>query len=277
MPSKFRTENLILFIWSTLSLLPILFVSQTFAQSTNLDLINKKLNATEEFVVAKGYTRSHTFKTGKLNAGQAETTTLELEGGYSYSFIGVCDQDCTDVDMRILDENDNVLVSDTKDNNLPILDRSPLRTEKYKVKIEMVRCNANPCYYGVGVFSKLNSYLVQIFKQLEIQQKTVQARGFSKTHPYIFDHIDSEQKVRRSIELQSNTSYIFFGVCDEDCTDFDISIYDSNQNLILSDTKADDLPVVRFKPPRSATYIVELKMYKCKKNPCNVGVGVFGK
>ena len=152
-----------------------------------------------------------------------------------------------------------------------------MQTEKIKVKIDMIGCKANPCFYGFGVFSKLNPYLAQIVKQLQVQEKTVQDRGYRKTHPYLFNHIESGKTVQRTIELESYTSYIFFGVCDEDCTDLDIYIYDSNRNLILSDTKADDLPVIRFKPPRSGTYIVEMKMHSCKKNPCNFGVGVFGK
>ena len=76
MPSKFRTERIISFICSIVSLLLISFISQTFGQSTNLELVNEKLRIAEKYAIEKGYTRSHNYKTGSLNAGQAETTDI---------------------------------------------------------------------------------------------------------------------------------------------------------------------------------------------------------
>jgi hypothetical protein len=52
-----------------------------------------------------------------------------------------------------------------------------------------------------------------------------------------------------------------FGVCDDDCNDLDINLYDLTGTLISSDTLTDDLPVVVA--PYEGTFNVEVIMTSC--------------
>lgn len=44
---------------------------------------------------------------------------------------------------------------------------------------------------------------------------------------------------------------------------------------MASDTADDDYPIVRFTPPRSGKYRIDVKMVSCAEDYCYFGLGVF--
>lgn len=67
------------------------------------------------------------------------------------------------------------------------------------------------------------------------------------------------------------------GVCDNDCMNINILVFDSRGNQVASDTTVDDTPVVVIEPEKTAEYRVEISMENCTAEPCFYGIGVFGK
>lgn len=61
-------------------------------------------------------------------------------------------------------------------------------------------------------------------------------------------------------ELEGGTSYIFAGAVASTC-DLDIIVEDSSGRAVASDTKNDNIPVVRFAPRVSGTYTIRLSLY----------------
>jgi hypothetical protein len=47
-----------------------------------------------------------------LANGGAKSSTLDLQKGMQYVIIGVCDKDCSDLDIKVYDENDRVIATD---------------------------------------------------------------------------------------------------------------------------------------------------------------------
>ena len=102
----------------------------------------------------KGYQLSHEIKTGSLGDDENEYFSLELDGGTSYALLGVCDEDCTDVDLRLFDADGNEVDSDVETDDYPVVEVRPGRSARYRVKVIMATCSTSPCFYGVGVFGK---------------------------------------------------------------------------------------------------------------------------
>jgi hypothetical protein len=102
----------------------------------------------------EGYARTHELKSGSLDDDESEYFTLELDAGRHYALLGVCDEDCTDVDLRLYDENGNEVDSDVEMDDYPVVEVRPLRTARFRVKVVMSTCSTSPCFYGVGVFAK---------------------------------------------------------------------------------------------------------------------------
>ncbi len=69
----------------------------------------------------------------------------------------------------------------------------------------------------------------------------------------------------------------YFAVCDNDCEDLDLYVYDGNNNEIARDWGQDDYPVLTILPLVTGLFKVKVVMYNCVINPCKFGLAVFGK
>ncbi len=106
--------------------------------------------------VSNGFnlTPSHEPSISTLRANRHQYVTVNLRGGKPYAFIGVCDSNCSDLDLHLYDENNNLIAVDRNRDDLPVVSVTPRWSGQFKVKVTMDQCWATSCYYGVGVFSR---------------------------------------------------------------------------------------------------------------------------
>jgi len=90
---------------------------------------------------------------GVLNGKTTENRTVDLQAGVRYTIVGVCDENCTDIDLRIWGPNAVKLAEDVQPNNTPILEFTAPAAGRYRLAVEMVSCNANPCAWGVQLLA----------------------------------------------------------------------------------------------------------------------------
>ena len=102
----------------------------------------------------RAYELSHDVYTGSLGNHDSESLTITLREGISYALVAVCDEDCSDIDLRLFDSDGDEVDSDVENDDTPIVQAAPSRTGKYRVKVIMASCSTSPCFYGVGVFAK---------------------------------------------------------------------------------------------------------------------------
>ena len=120
-------------------------------------------------------------------------------------------------------------------------------------------------------------YVYEVRDQLIEKAIASGLRGYSLTHDPFMDALAQGRSDYITINLRAGTSYGIVGVCDSDCRDLDIALYDSRGNLIASDLEDDDIPVITINPSRSGTYRVRVNMANCNTNVCYYGIGAFGK
>ena len=101
-----------------------------------------------------GMTLTHQIQTGSLNEGGTQAITFTLDIGREYAILGLCDEDCTDVDLTLFDAAGRQVSIDVKDDDYPVVSVAPGRTGTYRVQVSMATCSAEPCRYGVGVFAR---------------------------------------------------------------------------------------------------------------------------
>lgn len=78
-----------------------------------------------------------------------------------------------------------------------------------------------------------------------------------------------------SLEITAGDGYLIYAVCDQDCDDLDLFLYDPSGSLVASDSSAqahDDFPTAsaefEFEAPSSGTYRLEVKIYGCATSTC---------
>jgi len=102
----------------------------------------------------KGFARPQATRIGPLNNEESESFAVTLEAGVSYALIGVCDNDCSRLELVLATATRSELAAARASENVPFLQFTPRQTMSYRVKAVMAACRMNPCWYGVGVYGK---------------------------------------------------------------------------------------------------------------------------
>lgn len=102
----------------------------------------------------RGYNLTHDPLIDSTYHRRSDYITLNLRAGKSYGIVGVCDRDCTDLDLKLYDSSGNFIDSDIRSDDTPVVTVKPSWSGRYRLRVNMVSCNQNPCYYGVGVFGR---------------------------------------------------------------------------------------------------------------------------
>lgn len=112
------------------------------------------LRAVAETFEQAGYSATHDPFTGALDDDETGSVTLNLRAGVEYQIVGVCDTDCSDMDLTLFDENGNEIDEDILMDDTPIVTVTPARNGRFRVQVAMADCSAEPCRFGVGAWGR---------------------------------------------------------------------------------------------------------------------------
>ena len=128
--------------------------TQATAQNSYQQQIRTQLQAASDTIRGHGYTADREPMMGSLNNAANEGMMVNLQGGVRYAIVGVCDNDCTDVDLRIWAPDGAKLAEDILTDDTPVLEFTATVTGQYRLSVEMATCSTNPCYWGFQVFRR---------------------------------------------------------------------------------------------------------------------------
>ena len=120
-----------------------------------------------------------------------------------------------------------------------------------------------------------NQYERQVLQQLQSAAFAFTSAGYA---PVIADgsHLAQGETMTYTVTLQTGASYMLMGVCDQDCRDLDLALYDGYGNLVSADETEDAAPVVDVTVATGGDFTLEVTMYRCSEDICFYGVGVYG-
>lgn len=121
------------------------------------ELVVQQLDHAGELVRAEGQTDANVLSRnqviGVLEDGATSYVEVMLEGGIEYFFAGVCDQDCSDLDLRLYLEDDfEEVASDVATDDVPLLSFTAPSSGAYLLGVDMADCEEEICYYGFRVY-----------------------------------------------------------------------------------------------------------------------------
>jgi hypothetical protein len=121
-----------------------------------INAVRVQLERAGAHVRQRGFTPLAGLSYGTLNAGARDTRPLELTAGVRYVVIGMCDQDCSDLDLRLYGSPPDTaqIAQDVQTDDRPLLELTAPRTGTYRLMVMMASCRQSPCYWGVQVFQK---------------------------------------------------------------------------------------------------------------------------
>lgn len=102
----------------------------------------------------RSYSPSHDFGYGALDSNESENLGAVLDAGHSYGIVAVCDDDCSDLDLALLDAGGRIVGKDVTRSDVAVIAFTPRRSGNYRVNVRMYACSAAPCGYLVRIFDR---------------------------------------------------------------------------------------------------------------------------
>ncbi|MCG6117615.1 MAG: hypothetical protein MEQ07_05390 [Aquimonas sp.] len=117
-------------------------------------VVRAQLEAAKRIAETEGFRRAFDDHYDLLGNSASDRYSFELESGREYIIVSVCDQDCSDLDLKLRDENGNVVAEDELDDDAPVVRITPRWSGKFELTVTMFECSSAPCYYGISVLGR---------------------------------------------------------------------------------------------------------------------------
>jgi len=124
------------------------------AQEYYEEQVTAQLNFAASAVGLSGYDMVYDPFIDSTGAGTTDSLSVTLYKGVSYTLVGVCDEDCSDLDLELFNAKGHSIDSDYAGDDFPIVEVTPAKTSRFTLNVQMFSCSNEPCYYGIGVFAQ---------------------------------------------------------------------------------------------------------------------------
>jgi hypothetical protein len=89
---------------------------------------------------------------GSLSVGGTVNYSFQFVAGRSYTILGVCDNDCSDLDITLYDPAGNQVAEDVLTDDKPVASITARRSGRYRATVSMASCSTEPCFYAVAAY-----------------------------------------------------------------------------------------------------------------------------
>ena len=127
---------------------------------------------------------------------------------------------------------------------------------------------------GASAAAAQDAWTRQVDAQFEHYAPELQQRGLAARGARRYGSLADDGSERFAVSADSALT-LFVGLCDNDCSDLDLILIDSDGRVVDSDQLPDDYPIVTA--PRAGSYTIEVRMAACQAAPCRYGVQAYAR
>ncbi len=121
-------------------------------------------------------------------------------------------------------------------------------------------------------------YQQQIAGKLADVQQYFVGQGFQQIGQHFAAQLPQGQYQNLpAIALNAGVDYRIVAVCDNDCGNIDLNVYDENNVLVAQDVMADATPIASVAPQWNGPFTVQAVMQQCSVQPCYYAVVLYGR
>ncbi len=129
------------------ALIALALVASPTASGQDLrDYLTQQLDNQEPNNAERGFAHAVGPLAGTLASSRAAQLPLTLRAGQEIRIVGVCDEECRDLDIRVLNPRGEIVAQDVRGNDHPVVD---LRAEMFGQHTIEVGCR-----YAVNVYTR---------------------------------------------------------------------------------------------------------------------------
>jgi hypothetical protein len=274
-------------------LLPLGMPSALDAQDEFERQVRNQLDAVSETFRNDGYTLAYDIYMGRLDDDDDDAITFDLLRGQTYMIMGVCDTDCSDLDLTLYDGDGDEVDSDLATDDVPIVSVTTDRADTYRVEISMAECSAEPCRFGVGVYggtgssgtstvakgsgtgSAPNWQATPTYGTIDLDagftpdpyDKAISAGGDDEVDlsaPSCSGYIHAEAP---DLDLNYDAGSLELFIYARAKTDVTLVVNQPDGTWICNDDEMGTDPMIRLQSPRSGNYNIWIGTYEASESP----------
>ncbi|MDB4951951.1 MAG: hypothetical protein JWM27_4600 [Gemmatimonadetes bacterium] len=114
-----------------------------------------------------------------------------------------------------------------------------------------------------------------VARRLKEKPDAAWSRGMSPVGASLTGALGADGSARFSVNLTAGRTYAVIGLCDADCHDLDLRLFDPDGVEANADVEPDDAPYVLVTPRRTGAYQVRAYMAECRSATCAFGIQLF--
>jgi len=167
-----------------------------------------------------------------------------------------------------------VIVASLQPNPAPVVAQNPLYQEPAApAPAAPSPAQISPAQTGLTQ----EQYQQQALERLAAVQQQLANEGFQLIGQPSSGSLNAGASQAIPAQLFVGYEYRFAAVCDQDCGDLDLALYDGMNNLISQDNSTDNYPIVPVLVTGSGNFTLQVQMYACAVQPCFYAVGLYGR
>jgi hypothetical protein len=116
-----------------------------------------------------------------------------------------------------------------------------------------------------------------ILAQLQQAQSALAQQGFQMVGQPYSGGLAQGETWNVPTQLYAGYDYRVIGVCDRDCADLDLVLFDASGAPITQDRTTTSQPIVGVQPGYTGMYTLQVQMYNCSIAPCYYAVALYGR
>lgn len=116
-----------------------------------------------------------------------------------------------------------------------------------------------------------------ILAQLQQAQAALAQQGFQMVGQPYSGGLAQGETWNVPTQLMMGYDYRLLGVCDRDCADLDLVLYDGAGAPVVQDRTTTSQPIMAIQPGYSGQYLVQVQMYNCTVAPCYYAVALYAR
>jgi len=121
------------------------------------------------------------------------------------------------------------------------------------------------------------NYQQQILDRLGQVEQAFVSQGFQRLAEPVSGQLPQGQFYNTPVTLEAGGEYRIIGVCDSDCADMNLILYDQNNNVVSQDILQDATPIVSVAPQWTGPFTVQAVMQNCTVQPCYYALVLYGR
>jgi hypothetical protein len=127
--------------------------SPASAQPDLRDYLTQQLDNQEPDNANRGFAHAVGPLSGMLASSRAAQLPLTLRAGQEIRIVGVCDEACSDIDIRVLNPRGQIIAQDVRDDDHPVVDLRAEMFGQHTIEVGMINCRAPRCRFAVNVYT----------------------------------------------------------------------------------------------------------------------------